>query len=251
MKTRICIVALVIALVALAVMAPTAGAQTRGTNPGVIPPQASPGGMTYGEWGAAWWQWAMAIPKADNPLNDPTGDLVANGQKGHVWFLCGTVSMTPTGPTTYVGTADRKIRVPAGKMLFFPVINVEMSVAEGNGATQTELAAMCDWYMDHTTAIVATIDGKSVKRLGSYRAQSALYDLWWPLDNVVDLPPISVADPMEATSSVADGFWLMLAPLSKGKHVLHWEGATVFDTQAGDDFDATWAQDITYHLTVR
>jgi hypothetical protein len=245
-KRTLCVAVLLVALVALALTAPVAGAAKKANNPGVIPPHATPGGMTYGEWGAAWWQWALALPAGENPMDDPTGGLAANGQSGHVWFLCGTISMMPTGDTTYLGTADRTIKVPAGKMLFFPIINVEMSVAEGNGTTEAELAAACDWYMDHTTPTAMTVDGRAVKNLGAYRAQSGLYDLWWPANPVVALPPID-----EPTESVADGFWIMLAPLSKGHHVLHWTGETVFSTAAGDDFNATWGQDITYHVTVK
>jgi hypothetical protein len=91
-----------------------------------------------------------------------------------------------------------------------------------------------------------TVDGRPVKNLDAYRAQSGLYDLWWPANPVVALPPLT-----EPAQSVADGFWIMLAPLSKGHHDLHWTGDTVFSTAAGDHFDATWAQDITYHVTVK
>jgi hypothetical protein len=250
-KTRICVLVLIIALVALSVAAPVAGAGKRGNSPGVIPPNATPGGMSYGDWGAAWWQWAMSIPKAVNPMADPTGDMVGSGQSGHVWFLCGTITMTPTGPTTYVGYADREVTIPAGKMLFFPICNVEASTAEGNGTTYDELAGVCDWYMSRTTPTDVTVDGRHVKNLMKYRAMSGLYQLWWPVDNVIDLPPISLTDPKATTTSVSDGYWIMLAPLSRGTHHLHWSGATVVSVANGDDFDATWAQDITYTVHVK
>jgi len=48
-----------------------------------------------------------------NPLLDQTGANAAIGQSGPVWFLAGT-----TG-----GTAERAITVPAGKSLFFPLVN--------------------------------------------------------------------------------------------------------------------------------
>ena len=242
---RIGVVLLVAVVIAFSVLAPAALAKHG--NPRVIPPNATPGGMTYGDWGAAWWQWAMAIPKDANPLNDPTGANAENGQSGEVWFLGGTVSSTPTGPSTYLGMADRTATVPVGKMVFFPIINVEASTAEGNGETEAELASLCDWYVQHVTPTAVTIDGRSLRNLTAYRAQSSMFPLWWPADAAIDGMPL-IDQP---TNSVSDGFWIMLAPLRAGKHVFHWEGETVFSIAAGDDFDATWAQDITYHLTVR
>src|SRR5262249_33125691 len=65
------------------------GSGARG-NPGVLPPSSNPYGRSYGEWGAAWWQWALSLPLSESPLNDPTGAHIAAGQSGPVWFLSGT-----------------------------------------------------------------------------------------------------------------------------------------------------------------
>src|SRR5215831_9151207 len=53
-------------------------------NPGVIPPQARPYGLSYGEWGAQWWRWAYSFPVAQFPPLQ-SGDLdCAAGQSGPV-----------------------------------------------------------------------------------------------------------------------------------------------------------------------
>src|SRR4030081_3634226 len=70
--------------------------------------------MTYGQWSARWSQWALAIPKGTNPLLDTTGAKCAVGQGGPVWFLAGTFGS---------GSVSRSCTVPAGKALFFPVVN--------------------------------------------------------------------------------------------------------------------------------
>jgi len=44
-------------------------------------------GRTYGDWMAAWDQWALSIPVANHPLFD-NGDCSV-GQSGPVWFLGG------------------------------------------------------------------------------------------------------------------------------------------------------------------
>jgi hypothetical protein len=244
-KTKICVLLLVVVLTAMALAAPMAVAKQ--TNPGVIPPQALPAGMSYGDWAAAWWQWALRNPYDANALNDATGAKAGVDQHGKAWFLAGTIdqSPSPTDPSVYIGVAERTCTVPHGKMIFFPIVNTECSTAEGNGSTEAELAAMCDYYIQHAAGLKVTVDGRDLRDLTAYRGTSGLYQLWWPSDPVLAMPAIT-----EATTSVADGYWIMLAPLSTGKHVLHWEGNMTF-TQAADGFDGVFAQNITYHLTVK
>jgi hypothetical protein len=50
--------------------------------------------------------------------------------------------------------------------------------------------------------------------------------------------------------SVADGVYVMLAPLSVGTHEIHFE-ATVKFTEDSDGFDFVFIQDVTYNITVR
>jgi len=87
----------------------------RNPNTGIAPPQSSPYGQTYGEWSGAWWRWAYSFPAGEdqNPVQDPTGALAGLGQSGPVWFLAGSFGQTITRTAT----------VPAGKALFFPIIN--------------------------------------------------------------------------------------------------------------------------------
>jgi hypothetical protein len=231
-------------VVVLGTLAPAALAKN--PNPRVIPLNAMTAGMSYGDWGAKWWQWAASPPKDVNPMNDPTGTFAANGQSGKVWFLAGTTEAFPTGPDTFIGKAERSVTVPLGKMIFFPIINLECSTAEGNGATEAELVASCDYFIGHMTPLKATVDGRELRSLTSYRAVSPMFVLSWPANDVWGLGLGDVT-----TNSVADGWWIMLAPLSRGKHVIHWEGSFIFSTANGDPWNYEMTQDITYHLTVR
>src|SRR5213083_1086403 len=81
-------------------------------NPGVLPPHSHSHGLTYAEWGAAWWQWVLSIPFAQNPIFDSTGEDCDVGQSGPVWFLAGTSG----------STAVRSCTIPAGKSIFFPIV---------------------------------------------------------------------------------------------------------------------------------
>jgi hypothetical protein len=204
-------------------------------NPGVIPITQSPHGMTYGQWGAAWWQYVYSIPAANNPLFDETGANCAVGQaQSKVFFLVGVINVT--------GTATRNCTVPAGAMLFFPILNYEndnfcppinppLSVAELQaGAKQVE---------DSVTALETDVDGVHLSNLFSYRAASpGAFSINFPDNNLFQFFGCNIP---KGTYSpfVADGYWLMLAPLSAGKHTVHFSGS-----QPG------FSLDITYHLTV-
>ena len=83
----------------------------------VVPPNAHPYGLSYGQWQARWWQWSISIPFATHPY--VSADFAAVNQSGPVWFLVGTTDPTP-----------REITVPRGKALFFPLANTECSNVE-------------------------------------------------------------------------------------------------------------------------
>src|SRR5215218_11157904 len=163
-----------------------------------------PFGRTYAEWTAKWWQWVLPIAKTENPLVDDTGKNCANNQSGHVWFLAGTLK----------GPAERSCTIPADKAILFPVINVEASVAEGDGTTEEELAARVKFEMDQITDIRAMISGTNVNELKQYRIQSPLFDVTLPVNNVLGLSA-------QTTEMMSEGFWLFLKPLEPGKYDLN------------------------------
>jgi hypothetical protein len=91
-----------------------ASAQADDPTPRLASIHTKPAGQTYGRKAAEWWQWALGIPAAVNPLTDKTGEYCAQRQVDEAWFLAGTVS---PGPVV------RSCMVLAGKSLFFPLIN--------------------------------------------------------------------------------------------------------------------------------
>ena len=90
------------------------GAQARDHRALIAPIDTNPEGQTYGRWAAQWWQWALGVPAAVNPLPDTTGENCAQRQVDNVWFLAGSISSAPV---------VRACEVPAGKSLFLPLIN--------------------------------------------------------------------------------------------------------------------------------
>jgi len=228
---------------ALAVVNPATLTHASAGNAGVLPPQSHPYGKSYAEWSAEHWKWTYSLPADAHPLTD-TADVSA-GQSGPVWFLGGTWAPTTDLNGNLVGIADREVTIPAGKALFFPIIDAEASEVEGNGTTETELREAANFLADHAVDLTCTIDEQSVQNLESYRVAS-------PLFTFGPLPENNLLGLSEGTTSpaVSDGYFVMLAPLSPGSHTIHFTGAFVF-TAAEDGFDFSFTLDITYRITVR
>ena len=157
-------------------------------NAGVVPIGSKLYGLTYGEWTAKWWEWALAIPKSNSPFSDKTGQVCGLNQNGPVWFLAGT-----TG-----GSAERACNIPTGKAILFPIVNNECSTAEYPAdKTDSALRSCATGFIDHTTTLQASVDGVNLKNLKQYRVQSPLFNLTFPKDNdfgVASGPTQAVSD---------------------------------------------------------
>lgn len=194
-------------------------------NPGVLPPQSAPHGLTYGEWSAKWWKWAVEPPPAQNPLIDMTGANCAVGQSGHVWFLAGTSG----------GTVTRICTIPHGQMLFFPIGN---AFCAGDGIPFADERACATAFAAGFSNFAAEVDGVPIKGLNvgllanPYRALSPEFDLVLSADNIFSAPAGTYAP------GAADGVYLMLAPLKPGPHKIHFHA------------DGANGTDATYYLTV-
>jgi len=180
-------------------------------NPRILPAHAHAYGKSLGAWTAAWWQWALALPFSAHPLFDSAS--CDAGQSGKVWFLGGAFTGTET---------TRECTVPYGKAILFPIVNVECSTVEpppffgGNEAELRECAAV---FQDTAFGLSATIDGHDVANIDQYRVQSPVFDFTLPEDNIFGMPAGT------SGQSVSDGVWILLAPLSRGSHTIHFEGS--------------------------
>jgi hypothetical protein len=197
-------------------------------NPGILPPNQPAYGKSYGEWAAAWWNWALSGPDGNNVLQDTTGALCGLNQSGPVWFLAGTLNS---------GAAVRTCTIPAGKAVFFPVANSFLS-AEARNYGQTRKAVKVGWQKSFDWA-TATIDGQDVADLVDFNVISPNFDLVLPANNIFGV------DAGSYSPSAAIGIHLMLAPLSPGLHEIHVQAAFKNADTGVDDII-----DVTYHLTV-
>ena len=217
-------------------------------DPGVVPVNSKPYGLSYGQWSAKFWQWEFSLPITNHPLFlDGTVDC-STGQSGPVWFIGGTFTTnTVNGITT--GKANRTCLIPSGKAIFFPIVNVECSEVPGDNLGDTSQAGLRQCAMSFANLINAgtlraSIDGDEVRRLNRYRVQSPEFLLGpLPNDNIFQSFGLEGL-PGHTYRSVSDGVHLMLRPLSPGRHTVKFYGE--IDNPDGSKF----IEDITYVLHV-
>ena len=183
---------------------------------------SKPYGLTYGDWTGKWWQWAYSIPKNINPAYDDTGKFCEKGQSGPVWFLT----------SSYQHPVDRHCTIPYGKSILFTILNSECSYAEFPKLKTEDQLRHCAYSMQNSViGVKANIDGKDIANLNNYRIQSPLFNFSIPKNNILGLPTSLI------TSSVSDGNWVFLKPLSIGEHTISFKGTlkNVSDTPHTDD----------------
>lgn len=188
-------------------------------------------GQTIGNWGHAWWQWVSNFSAADNVLGQ-VGDVDCSaGQSGKVWYLAGTFG----GPDPTVRTCTIK----DGKALFFPLFNGIFWTPE-DCIDETSCRAGVGVLIDTITSWTCTVDGVPCVWFAQVvRAQSDARPFKIPAESTFTAFGYA---PGRREISVADGYWVMLDPLPRGEHTIHFTATSSF----GGGFEL----DVTYHLTV-
>ena len=200
-------------------------------NPGVLPPNSSAYGATYGEWSGMWWHWALSLPADEHPLLD-TADCSA-GQAGNVWFLGGSFGTSEV---------ERECTVPLGTALFFPVLNTTFIRTEPDETSEVAIAAVTA-QQDQAEGMFASLtshgDLMEITNLDDYRSPEAEFEIG-PVP-AGSLGNVSGLEEGQTYFGAGDGVYLMLAPLPPGEHTFHFGGAYPQDG---------FSLDITYHITV-
>jgi hypothetical protein len=207
------------------------------TTAAVLPPSAHPHGRTYEDWAAAWWQYVLSVPAAENPLLDETGANCAVGQSGHVFFLVGILNVSGTAVRT-------ECVVPTGVMLFFPVVNTICTNEPPPFVPTEELRSCAAGPIETATDLAVEIDGASVENLPRFRAESPVFGFTLPEGNLLGGAAGACSPDPEVGACVpylaaADGFYLMLPPLPPGEHTIHVHG--VLPAFGGFTLDVTYA----------
>ena len=156
------------------------------------------------EWTEAYLQWIATFARGSSPVSDSTGALCGVKQEGDVWFLATSDGTAPV---------ERSCAIPAGKTVLVPLATtVERS---GNKEPVCEsMARLASGSLTHVSELAMTIDGVAVDNMPSHRIPTgdcfALGARQFP--------------PVRAKTAVADGWYVMLAPLPAGPHqiVVSW-----------------------------
>jgi hypothetical protein len=191
-----------------------------------------------------WMRWAMEMPYSTGPIADTTGDDCAMGQEGPVWFLAGT----------YGGPVTRHCTIPAGKELYFPLINrwfvfFPEYYPHPNSIHEFKPELLA-WFKDqlmHTCTLTLRVDGVEVA--GGF-------------DEMLENQYVLVPDPFEVylnpedsfvtkyglsggeMLSAGDGHYARLKALSPGDHVVELGGSAC-------DGDTVWFEtSATYYLHI-
>jgi hypothetical protein len=156
-------------------------------------------------WSKAWWQWAGSFDPRKSPIADPTGENCHLKQNGPVWFLAGTYGTRRT---------MRTCRVPSDKYLFFPLINYVLMPNSVPGLTCESAVDTARSMTDEPSSLVVDLDGRHLAEPTKYRqATKQCFDMG------------ALAEPRyRIFPSAANGYDVMLRPLSRGKHELNFGG---------------------------
>jgi hypothetical protein len=173
----------------------------------------------------------MSTRNEKSPVKDKTGANCAEGQQGSVWFLAGGFGSSKI---------QRTCTIPAGKALFFPIINMLYYPARNN-LTYTCNEAKASAAVNNETALdlFAELDGIEIQNLKQHRiASTECFD-------VFERVPSSQRS-YTTYPSASDGFWLLLEPLTPGHHTLKFGGRYNQNSSAS----GRAVQDIKYELNV-
>lgn len=204
----------------------------------VFPPTAHPYGKSYTEWTEVWLQQFMSYDCDNIPWVHPANVLFYTN--GPVYILAGIAEVG--------GSAN--ITIPHGKSLLFPLINVwwDYPCPEQYGFEPPPGKSLKDWLTElvlndlsnvDESSLSVTIDGNEVSNVPSYKFLTGLFDFTGHPSLADCLDPCITGAPQPAVTA---GYYIMLKPLSKGQHTVH------YHTEV-----PAWnaVQDATYNITVQ
>ena len=173
------------------------------------------------------------MPVPVSPAFDTTGARSMFGQSADVFFVPGS---WPGSPVTMQYT------VPSGKPLLLNLITAECSDLTDDADTDAERLACAQAELDAVgpETLILSIDGTPVQGLTQFRVSSPPYDFLVPAQqNALGLAGATFGH------AAADGYWVMVKPLSPRAHLIHYEAAVTSGAGQG------YVQNITAHITAR
>lgn len=166
----------------------------------LIPPGRAIAGASQEEWSRRWWHWALSFDDENSPVADPDGRLCGSGQSGPVWFLAGSYGSQRT---------VRSCRIPAGKTLFFTLVNVIAFPPDDEREACASLMLRAEDQTEAPAALVLALGSRRFSGLEAHRQATRGCFLVAPED---DAP------------AAANGYYVALGPLKAGRYTLNFGG---------------------------
>jgi hypothetical protein len=202
----------------------------------ILPNDVIIGGNTIGEWTAICWKWIYSIPTNQNPQLDCDGEFANNRQPDKRVFLIAPLNGNQQ-------PCVRTFTVPEDTFVLLPVLCVTIdNIATVPPYTLEQMHDALNSVLNIPEELHASVDGIAVTNLLDHRATTPPIGVNFPsADNSLAFfyqqPIVGLVEP-----TIADGYWLMLEPLSLGQHVL----------RAGGKIPVAYLvpEDITCNITV-
>lgn len=203
-------------------------AQAGTDNTAIVPRHTRFEGKTYRQWVTSFWQWVNTIdngPFLPNPLLNCTRPISA-GQSGTVWYWATPSSYfhaldVPNTPLTCDQSANV---IPADTSILLATLDTFSSTLLPPGVyTPTTAAgeqAIANRFADRIQDLFVTIDNVPVTDVTAYRVATDQFTFTAALRWVFGIPE----DIYGTDTAVADGYYLILKPLSAGSHTIHYGG---------------------------
>lgn len=176
-------------------------------------PGATVAGKTIAEWSTNWWRWAATLAPPGDPFTDTTGQFANVNQSGPVFFLAGSLS----------GNNSRRFEVPTNTYVLIPLRVGEWSQLElGFDKTALQIRQAAQQQANQIDGLHATLDGTAISPvvLLTHREESPDFNFVAVANNQVGINGVG-----DSGIAVADGYFLMLDPLTPGDHVLTYGGS--------------------------
>jgi hypothetical protein len=192
----------------------------------VLPPSSLPYGYSYEEWSAKYWQWTLG--QSTKNLENLGNPDICSGPASRVRFL---------GPSTIGGDAihieTNHVTIAPGTPLFLSVLslwqdNGNCPLSAFTTFTAAQLATFVQESWSAVTETTCTIDGVAVDGMEDptnsvYNVVSTPFSYTTAKeDNILagELGATCLPGDFTIYPAVADGVYLMIAPLSPGKHTI-------------------------------
>ena len=180
-----------------------------------------------------YWQDVLRTPKDRNPTTATDGSR----QDVSTDPVCLAHSCTGVPVTRDIGTISR------GKSLFIAVNPVVVTEVEAkDDPSEPKLRKLAKEDEDSASEATLIIDNEEykLKDLQQYRFHHGMFEVQIPPDAVAGLEPPGVC------KAVADGYYVMVKPLSDGQHTIRLKAQV--DTPFTEE--SPWIQDVTYKFEV-